>query len=357
VLYPHVQRWTEQSLKWTLRAQPKRWLKVMDSNLAALAEVKRQFPLCRIWYRRHFPGQWLDNPILRARSAASAVLFEMGAARQHISIVSSYNETGLNEQATAYRDFEAEYARLMHTEGLLVCSYNFSVEQPLEADIDKYLPISGDFLGLNQYNAPRVDSPFVRERLLRHMRWLSRPGCPPVLIGETGIDRGVLGESLSGWLSPRNPTAPADYCDQLRWLARLLSGSHARVLAAFVFNVGIWPPWETFEVAGHDEIADVLAEVEHLGGDYPIQGGTVTATEIERYAADLFKRFNVDWVPADGFCKFFLAEMKAGRFLGPPMEAQHRTENGQYVYQAFANAVLHAKIGEYIVRKGLPPLS
>ena len=80
--------------------------------------------------------------------------------------------------------------------------------------------------------------------------------------------------------------------------------------------------------------------------------------EMERLAADIFKRFNVAWNPNDAFCKYFLSEWKKGRFIGAPLENQHPSEARpiKYYLQAFASAYLWTEVGVWTVKEGHPPL-
>ena len=246
----------------------------MHASYLALREILSQFPACNIWFRPPFPQdrQWLDKPLVRALEARDFALKELGQARPYVKLVSAYNETGLNEQARAYWEFSMEYARLMRLEGLAVVSYNFSVEQPTYSEWSKYLPIPGDVLGLNQYQAPDLWSePHRQERLTRHVQVRDLTGWTgPIIVGETGVDRGLLGEKLAGWRAPGHEIPISEYCKQIRWAANefLQTG----VTAAFLFNCGgaQWG-WESFEVSNVPEISQTLASISHLGKDWPPQ--------------------------------------------------------------------------------------
>lgn len=85
-------------------------------------------------------------------------------------------------------------------------------------------------------------------------------------------------------------------------------------------------------------------------------GGTVQPGELERYVSDLYKRFNVPYNPNSALAKRFLDELKAGNFLGAPLEPEHPTENGKFLYQAFANTILTYDVSSGQVLEGLPPL-
>lgn len=264
MLAPHVQSFQPGVLEWVLRCKPD-WLKVMHPDRPALAEVKRQFPACQIWFRRYFPGQLLDAPEQRAREAAEAVMVDLRGVLDLVEWVSSYNETGLFGEAERYCDFEQEFTRQMHAEGLKAVSYNFSVGQPPLEDWPKYLPIPGDALGLNQYHAPMMDSPGHEWTLLRHTKVREATGYTgPILVGETGIDRGVIGETLAGWRA--SGIGVDEYCRQLRWAAERFR--ETGVTAAFVFNAGGWG-WASFETANEPAIAETLANLPRTAATMP----------------------------------------------------------------------------------------
>lgn len=259
MLAPHIQSWQPGILGWAIRCRPL-WLKCLHADAGSLGEIKRQFPDCQTWFRHWFAeqDQRLDDPPRRAIEALQAVLADLDNAqcRQHVDWISSYNETGLFADAERYRDFETVFTEQAHREGLKVVSYNFSVGQPPLDDWDRYTPVSGDALGLNQYHAPSMDSPGAEWTLLRHVKVRARTGYTgPILIGETGVDWGVLGQQLDGW---RKGSAVEEYVRQLRWAAEQFR--QTGVTAAFLFNAGGWG-WESFEVGNVPEIADCLAEL------------------------------------------------------------------------------------------------
>jgi len=85
-------------------------------------------------------------------------------------------------------------------------------------------------------------------------------------------------------------------------------------------------------------------------------GGSTTMTDAEllRYTEDIFSRYGVPWNPAGAICKFWLAELKADRFLGFPMEREHLSENHQWMIQGFSNTLVKADVAMWEASRGLP---
>jgi hypothetical protein len=90
-----------------------------------------------------------------------------------------------------------------------------------------------------------------------------------------------------------------------------------------------------------------------LPGQVP-GGDDMDNAELLRYAADIFGRYGVPWNPTGAICKFWLAELKANRFLGFPMEREHLTENHEWMIQGFSSAIVKADVATWKVSRGLP---
>jgi hypothetical protein len=91
-----------------------------------------------------------------------------------------------------------------------------------------------------------------------------------------------------------------------------------------------------------------------LPGQPPGGGSSMNDAELNRYAADIFSRYGVPWNPDGALCKFWLAELKADRFLGFPMEREHLSENRQWMIQGFSNALVKADVATWQASRGLP---
>lgn len=125
-----------------------------------------------------------------------------------------------------------------------------------------------------------------------------------------------------------------------------------------IFLCNHLPPWLSFDVKDEVDFRYLLTKdfsgpaIKWLDG-----GSPVTPGEQERYFADIFKRANVPYTPDHALVKYWRDQAKAGRYLGAPEETEHETENGKYIVQAFASAILHAEINVWVPKEGLPPLT
>lgn len=89
------------------------------------------------------------------------------------------------------------------------------------------------------------------------------------------------------------------------------------------------------------------------GGTTPVQPG-----ELEAYAADIWRRYGVPLNPNSALYRYWFDQMKAGRFLGFPMEQEHpwTQTNNKYMVQGFSSQILTYTIATGKVSEGLPPL-
>jgi len=117
-------------------------------------------------------------------------------------------------------EFTVELARLMHGAGLRLVGMNWGVGWP---DIG-HAPQMGegvqacDYLGLHEYAAPTMQDGggWLTLRYRRTVQELTNAGyiVPPIIIGECGIDGGVIGQPRTGW---RTFTDWPGYLAQLAW--------------------------------------------------------------------------------------------------------------------------------------------
>lgn len=115
------------------------------------------------------------------------------------------------------------------------------------------LAYGGHYLGLHAYSAP-VMSNMAGAHTLRYrptIAELREAGyqTPPVLLTETGIDGGVIGQHRCGWKSfiPAGVNAEEWYREQLAWYKAELDKDEY-VKAAFVFTYGPNQDWMDFDV-------------------------------------------------------------------------------------------------------------
>lgn len=80
----------------------------------------------------------------------------------------------------------------------------------------------------------------------------------------------------------------------------------------------------------------------------------MSSAEVERYAQDIWARFKIAVNPNSALYKAWLAAFQANKYYGVPLEAEHRSENGRYIIQAFANTILYWDSQSGQVGTGLP---
>lgn len=98
---------------------------------------------------------------------------------------------------------------------------------------------------------------------------------------------------------------------------------------------------------------DIFKNVDSNGGTVPVQPG-----ELEAYAADMWRRYNVPLNPNSALYRYWFDAMKNGKFLGFPMEQEHpwTQTNNKYMVQGFSSTILTYTIATGVVSESLPPL-
>lgn len=158
-----------------------------------------------------------------------------------------------------------EWARLCHACGLKVVVGNFSERNPPDGTIAEFAPMLevADFLGLHCYGAPtlRDNAPGLVLRYRRLAEEIDRAGLriPPMLLGETGVDLGIIGFGRKGWQKAPGYDWGA-YRDDLSWLDGQLCADDF-VVGGFIFSAGASGDWQTFNL-NEKQAADLAA---HLG--------------------------------------------------------------------------------------------
>lgn len=89
-----------------------------------------------------------------------------------------------------------------------------------------------------------------------------------------------------------------------------------------------------------------------------VNGGPVQPGELEAYAADIWRRYNIPLNPNSALYKYWFDQMKNGNFLGFPMEQEHpwTQQNNKYMVQGFSSTILTYTIATGAITEGLPPL-
>jgi hypothetical protein len=172
----------------------------------------------------------------------------------HIYAWESWNEPAMihtPEERAALCAATGEWARLMHDYGWRICVGNFSERNPPDGTIAEFAPMleAADYLGLHCYEAPRLDSHGYVLRYRQLIGELRQAGVrvPPILIGECGVDGGVIGMGRKGW--QRMPGLDwGEYLQDLCWLDLELQKDE-QVAGAFLYTAGASKDWQTFNIS------------------------------------------------------------------------------------------------------------
>jgi hypothetical protein len=258
-------------------------IKVMVNNPHILRRYKEEVGGF-IAIRAHFsaiglPGEpTFDNPEVEAMAWVEALLPWLEPVRPYTDLVILSNEAGQgNGEGTdtilaRHATFDIVAAQRLNEHGYKVGGGAFSVGNPpgvgpaLVANWRMYSQALEyiDALVLHEYGAPSMDVLDDQTwRCLRFQRVINildnlgaRP--VPILIGECGIDWGVLGHPLTGWQGDQSrniaATSPNDYITQLKWYDSRLE-VEPRILGATIFNIG-YEDWKSFDVRGLAELKD-----------------------------------------------------------------------------------------------------
>ena len=169
-------------------------------------------------------------------------------------------------------DFTVRLAHLFTVERLRLVAHNWSVGWPNLGHAPDFansitaLHNAGFFMGLHEYSAPAMwDTKGYHclryRRTVAELREVGVP-IPKILIGETGIDGGVIQRPKTGW---RDYATEDEYLAQLAWYdAELMRDDY--ILAATIFTVCGWD-WHSFNV--DESLAMKLADYirEHQTSD------------------------------------------------------------------------------------------
>ena len=138
------------------------------------------------------------------------------------------------DESSLLSDFTAAWAAQMRKAHRKTVGLNLSVGWPtLELGWQlEWVATRVDYIGVHEYGGPRMWEE-VNWHCLRYRQALLRFGVP-ILIGECGIDGGVIGQPRKGW---KTFATRGEYWDQLRWYNRELERDPL-VKAAFIFTSG-----------------------------------------------------------------------------------------------------------------------
>lgn len=149
-------------------------------------------------------------------------------------------------------EFTAEWCRLCHNEGLRCVVGNFSERNPADGTIAEFVRMlsTGDYLGIHAYGAPHLwtdaDKLILRYRQLAGEIIQAGLRLPPILLGETGIDLGIIGRGRKGWTKVPGMDW-ADYCNELVWFAGELEQDDY-LAGAMLFTAAPSKDWRSFGI-------------------------------------------------------------------------------------------------------------
>lgn len=163
----------------------------------------------------------------------------------------SWNEPAVIHDAAeraALDEATGEWIRRMHDAGLKTVAGNFSERNPADGTIDEFVLTleATDYLGGHFYDAPGMQSHgyALRYRELADTIRTAGLRLPPMLIGECGIDGGVIGKGGKGW---QKFCSWEQYFADLRWYEAELA-KDAYISGAFIFTAAASKDWKSFEV-------------------------------------------------------------------------------------------------------------
>ncbi|MFA5053802.1 MAG: hypothetical protein WC565_07075 [Parcubacteria group bacterium] len=153
-------------------------------------------------------------------------------------------------QRESLDEFTAEWCRLCHAEGLRCVVGNFSERNPADGTIAEFVRMlsTGDYLSFHCYDAPRLGSHGYVLRYRQLIAEIRQAGLrvPPVLIGETGIDLGIVGMGRKGWQKAKGLDW-GEYRDELIAYDRELCEDD-EVAGAFLFTAAPTKDWRSFGI-------------------------------------------------------------------------------------------------------------
>lgn len=88
------------------------------------------------------------------------------------------------------------------------------------------------------------------------------------------------------------------------------------------------------------------------------ENGSQPVGALEAYVKDMWLRYDVPLNPNSALYKYWFDKLKAGVFLGFPMEQEHpwTLTNNKYMVQGFSSTILTYDISTGVITEGVPPL-
>jgi len=200
-----------------------------------------------------------------------------------------------------------------------------------------------DLLSLHEYSAPTMDNiaPYLclRYRAVRNL--LPADARKPIVITETGIDGGPIGQAQQGW---KKFTTEAGYLATLQWYDGEIQKDNY-LLGATIFAAGPWPDSGpgvgSFSIVGLNQIRDYIAQ----GGDPGPIGSPPPgdAAKIAQEAAVVRK----PWMPINSDGALYKFALKND--LGYPQTDEFDFQVGAdaYLGQVYNLGIVYVKKGDW----------
>jgi hypothetical protein len=272
------------------------WAVALNHDPAFWAPIVERWNV-RIVSRTYFDGtvslthsdpQWLADAICRDADRLRGV---------GCDVVMGTNEEAQGGDALSFRvEREIALCEIVQRRGYLYAGGSFGVTWPKVGELGRYLPALRvlDYLKVHEYDAPSMRSHLgvagYDDRVLHYRQlWaqmgrlgLSESERPRLIIGECGIDGGVIDGRLRGFRA-----FDTDYFSDLAWYASELARDDY-VECGIVFGVGMNGDWQSFDVVG----AGVAGQLERatfpasVAPEAPTQEPTGRTIRLWRRATD-----------------------------------------------------------------------
>jgi len=272
------------------------------------------FPGTRIIRRFFRPDEETNDMIRRKSSGAREFadwILPLCAKRPWLWAVEGPNEPQPMADRgfrLALAEFSARLGDILHSEGVRFVGLNLSVGWPDIGHAPDLGPALAhmDYVGLHEYSAPAMwdRKGYYCLRYRQTIKEWEDGGfaIPPIIIGETGIDGGVLGQAYTkkGW---PEFTDKDGYLKQLAWYSGELDKDRI-VEAATIFTVCSWD-WHSFDIP-YDLGMDIAAYIR----DHPTPPSSQTQVKsffLSRFQAGL----TLDKLRAAKAAGYLVAHVKA----------------------------------------------
>lgn len=301
----HVQEWTPGALEFCLRLGGP-VIKTMSPTVEPIAKILEAHPKTQIIVRKYYSLE--EQADILSRGAAGGVQVVDDVAHmfkdiEHLCVdrgvdlwFEGLNEVGLWNDAANYNAFTVAFAARCNEWMVNPLAYSFPVGNPPEFEHWKHYLDGlracmkyGGGLALHQYGWPDVrhDADWLscRHRKVREVLPDDLKNIP-ILVTETGLDRGVGPERKPDGIRPEDWAGwtqagidPDEYAEQLVWLDAQYNADDVK--CGTIFTVGGF--WPSFDVAHVPEIADALREAakshpvsQPVTPDVPVPSGSQT---------------------------------------------------------------------------------